>query len=36
MIILIWEEFTLLKIIFERLEGLMEMVVGGDCLGGRA
>lgn len=32
----IWEEFSLLKIVFETLEGLRKMVVGGDCLGGGA
>lgn len=36
MLIFIWEEFSLLKIILETLEGLREMVVGGDCLGGGA
>lgn len=34
MVIFIWEEFSLLKIIFETLQGLGEVVVGGNCLAG--
>lgn len=34
MVIIIWEEFYLLKIIFETLQGLREVVVEGNCLGG--
>lgn len=34
MVIFIWEEFSLLNITFETLQGLREVVVGGNCLGG--